>query len=206
VRAPAAAEPDADLDWPDSEFQADGLVTADEDRGLWSRKAAGVDVTLRNPMGDRRTVSEHLVIPAYVTSPPSGSLTSSRRSALMTSTSLETEPCRTRQSELNCAGRARIVLPRCSLEPQNMRISRGVRIQPRPMAQRSLQIDIFRPSPPRRCPARPADEMPGEGASTGAPAAPALVAEAVVPRSPSPALAADDLRWSRRGARRFAGR
>ena len=54
-----------ELDWPDSELQIAGVVTADRSRNSWARQAAEVRVTLRNPIGDRRTVSAELIIPAY---------------------------------------------------------------------------------------------------------------------------------------------
>jgi hypothetical protein len=53
------------LDWPDPELQIDGVVTIDAERGLWSEKAAALDVTLRNPIGDHRHVSARLLVPAY---------------------------------------------------------------------------------------------------------------------------------------------
>ncbi|HEY7003677.1 MAG TPA: hypothetical protein VH281_05295 [Gaiellaceae bacterium] len=53
------------LDWPDSDLKIDGLVTVDESRGSWARKAAEVTVTLRNPFGDERTVSADFIVPAY---------------------------------------------------------------------------------------------------------------------------------------------
>jgi hypothetical protein len=52
------------LDWPDPELEIDGLVTVDPHVGF-RKKHAQLEVTLRKPIGDRRTVTGRLVVPAW---------------------------------------------------------------------------------------------------------------------------------------------
>lgn len=52
------------LGWPGDELQIDAEVTIDSDRGRHARTSAELDITTRNPMGDRREVSAHLIVPA----------------------------------------------------------------------------------------------------------------------------------------------
>ena len=54
-----------DLNWPDPELQIDGIVTIDPERRYLSRKAAPLHVTVQSPIGDQRSVSADLLVPAY---------------------------------------------------------------------------------------------------------------------------------------------
>lgn len=54
------------LEWPDPELLINGVVTIDPGRFTYGDKVADLDVTLRNPIGDRAKASGHLVVPADI--------------------------------------------------------------------------------------------------------------------------------------------